>query len=442
MVLLRQWFSTVLRPYEHLTLRVVGEDGMLHHQAFQFLDLERHNMIVRPFMDKDQQAEEEGLYTVTMQPLQLWRQGDLQQLPETLDAFAVDDPLKVDIITAVGVSDDCRQGIVAWKARQSDVEGCVELHAKEPLLARPVNFMCKKVPVLSLLDELHSRGFVGVEEVVNHTADVAHYDRRRASGRRPYFQCVLHMDALAKKGVLSFHSVGSNAYFEALLRGKGQVRTGLPALEYRRMLASEGGDDLAVASLAVANRPKRKRAPPKAGAKTRAKAKASRRSPQLALEAGPQALADEDSSEGSVFGGSAPSIPEAAGPEGNGHGAPSEQASVAGPAASVAASRRSRFVMPPGIPAQILGSSVLFVAGRISDTHTYHDRLTIRCTNPAHAKCAKSRSLVLMKKKYGVRCAEAFLGAWLMKAESMDGKAHGKFAPTVSDMDEYLAAHP
>ena len=438
MLLLRQWFSKVLCRFEYITLRVIGEDGTLEHQAFQLLDLERRNIIVRPFMDLDDQAEQEGLYIVTAQPLHIWRHADLRQLPETLTTFVVHDPVKVDIITAIGLAPDSRKGVLAWKAQQSDVEDCIELHNKELLLERPMDLVSAGVPVLSLLDDMHARGFSGIDEVVHHTPAVRHYDRRRASARRPYFQCILHMEALAKKGVVEFHSGGSNPYFEALLRGKHKVRPGLAAIEYRRMLAFEAGDELALASLGIRRESDRTLATPKAGAK----AKALQQPPQVGVEAGQPLVEDEERDEASVFGGSLPEIAVELGEYSHGPAAPSEPASVAGPAASIAASVRTRGALPPGVPTHILGAAVLFVPGRLSETHTYHDRITIRCTNSGHPKCTKSRSLNMLHKKYGARCAEAFLGAWLLKAESMEAKAHAKFAPKVSDMEAYLAAHP
>ena len=408
---MRQWLSCVLTRYAYVTFRMVAEDGSGYcYQAFQVLDLERRNIVIRPFMDMDEQAEQEGLYIVTLQPLQIWREDDLQQLPETLETFIVHDPVKVDVITAIGISADSRSAV--WGARLSDIEGCTQLHDKELLVSRPVDLMGSRVPVLSLLDELQVRGFTGIDEVVHHRQDLLSYDRRRPSGRRSYFQCVLHTGALAQRGVLEFHSSGSNAYFEALLRSKRKVRAGLLAIEYRRMLAIERGDDLALAALAAAGGPSLQRPAGKRKAKAKAKALEAGQPPppQLALEAGQPPAGGDEESEGSVFGGSFQPRPEGAGSAGHGDqgaASPEREVAVAGPPASVAASRRSRLGLPAGVPAQILGSAVLLVRGRLSDTHIYHDRITVRCTNPAHKKCAKSRSLVMLQNKFG-RVARRF----------------------------------
>ena len=94
--------------------------------------------------------------------------------------------------------------------------------------------------------------------------------------------------------------------------------------------------------------------------------------------------------------------------------------------------------MAPGIPEQILGVKVSFVAGRMSETHVYSDRLSIVC--PHHDNCLKSRSLDLLKDTLGFRCAEAYLGAWLLKAHERGN--HRAARPSVAEMQAYLDANP
>lgn len=54
--LLRQCFSTLLCRYEYLTLHSEDADGQRSCQAIQVLDVERRNIIVRPFLDADDEA--------------------------------------------------------------------------------------------------------------------------------------------------------------------------------------------------------------------------------------------------------------------------------------------------------------------------------------------------------------------------------------------------
>ena len=95
-----------------------------------------------------------------------------------------------------------------------------------------------------------------------------------------------------------------------------------------------------------------------------------------------------------------------------------------------------------GVPAHILGARVTFVPGRRTPSHVYSDRIAVRCCNAGHPGCGNSRSLQLMHDRFGARCAEAFLGAWLLKAESVDAGRHSRGNPSVAEMEAFLAAHP
>lgn len=125
------------------------------------------------------------------------------------------------------------------------------LHNRHRLTSRRMDLMSSHTPVLTLTDALGDKGFEGVSRVVRHRVGVLGYDNRCLSGRRAYLQCVLRTRDLATKGIGEFSSVGSGAYFDALLRGKGAVRPGLSAAAYKRLLATETGDELAVVALEV-----------------------------------------------------------------------------------------------------------------------------------------------------------------------------------------------
>ena len=116
-------------------------------------------------------------------------------------------------------------------------------------------------------------------------------------------------------------------------------------------------------------------------------------------------------------------------------------ASIVGGARSEARTQRQH-ELPEGVPHTIAGSRVRFVPGRKSESHTYADRLSVRCTNAAHPECAKSRSMSLLRTTFGIRSAEAFLGAWLAKAEAMTSTDHAKYVPKVPDMEAYLSSNP
>ena len=105
------------------------------------------------------------------------------------------------------------------------------------------------VLVLALLAELEKGGFIGVDRALAHVAGLKEFDRRKPSSRRSYFQCVPQQADLAAKGIPRFDSNGTQAFFEAMLRGKGPIVAGLPAIEYKKMLAKEKDDELALLAL-------------------------------------------------------------------------------------------------------------------------------------------------------------------------------------------------
>lgn len=439
-VLLRQWLAATLKQYEYLSMVIVGEGGGRTLQAFQLLDLERRSMIVRPFVDADEAAQLQGLYMVSMQPLELWNPPPTVDC-DSLESFVLQDPQKVDILTAIGGVASGRGDLYAWEPMESDIDGCMTLAHKTRLTDRHLDLMSASAPVLSLLDALHAKGFTGVGAVVVHDEGTRQYDSRRLPGRRTYLQCALHFDRLKAKGVDSFRSVGPAAYFTALLHAKVYVRPGLTGSEYKALMQREQGsvgedaplEDLVDAQVARRNR-----------AMSLTQAAAPR-----ALQ--PPAIRDDDDGDSVAGGGSPVSAP---GAEGNpaaheDHGVASDSgSSVAGGGADDAlvvvagAATVARLAVADGMPEKIMGMKVSIVKGRISQSHSYADRLTVQCSNPHHARCSKSRSVALLRDELGVRCAEAFLACWLAKADSMERGGHAKYAPSLGEQRAYLAAHP
>lgn len=443
-VLLRQWLATFLKPYDYMTVSVVGEDGGRSILAFQLLDLERKNLIVRPFVDADDMADMSGLYSVKLQPLEVFRSSKAlanYASVQTLDTFLLQEPCQADILGACGGTLQGRKDIVVWQARQSDIEGCVELHNRQSLLNRATDLMSPSVPVLSLLDALHGRGFVGTGNTVEHHEGVLAYDSRRITSKRNYLQCVVHSERLAQKGVGSFSSIGSAAFFAALLHSKRQVSPGLPARRYRQILAAEQGDELALANLADGEGEADNEAL-EAMPKQRALQDRPAQPPQL------QARPADDNDDSSVVGGAsqderAPAPIVALAPDSGGEGSVVGAASdTEGAAAMVPAGAVVAGAAPAGVPDFILGVKVSFVGGRHTATHTYANRLSVRCSNPTHHGCQKSRSIALLRDQLGPRSAESFLGAWLAKADSMEKEQHAKYTPRRQDMERYLVEHP
>ena len=96
------------------------------------------------------------------------------------------------MISICGPSRDIRSQIFEWTMGPSDVDGCVELHSGR--IAKPVcKLSDKTVPVLSLVDELVFRGFVGVDKEIHHTRRILlEFDQRRLCSKRVYLQCLVY----------------------------------------------------------------------------------------------------------------------------------------------------------------------------------------------------------------------------------------------------------
>lgn len=211
-------------------------------------------------------------------------------------------------------------------------------------------------------------------------------------------------------------------------------------------MAAEKGEDSALAGLGDIDHDM-DLLPLPAAPKARApssKAKASRRAQLLAAQA-------DESSDGSVIGDASQEAPaglavvapsHAAGALGEGLAVamPECQGRGAHPEAQ-AEGEEARRDRHQGAPEFILGAQVSYVPGRQTDSHTYADRLSVRCPNLAHHRCSKSRSIALLQDQLGPRSAEGFLGAWLAKAHTMEQAAHRKYMPTLQEMRQFLAEH-
>ena len=88
------------------------------------------------------------------------------------------------------------------------------------------------------------------------------------------------------------------------------------------------------------------------------------------------------------------------------------------------------------IPHEIEGMPVRVVAGRHHGGYNYHDRISVRCRNPAHANCSRSRSTALQIGTYGPRAAEFYLEAWLLSSDTVSAEQR-KSHPRAADIHAY-----
>ena len=92
---------------------------------------------------------------------------------------------------------------------------------------------------------------------------------------------------------------------------------------------------------------------------------------------------------------------------------------------------------PAGVPTAIFGQRVRYEP---SVPKRYKARLRVSCDNPGHLHCERSRSLSLCVAEFGIRAAEAYLGAWLKASFNMTPADHCEYQPTCQDMAQYLSA--
>ena len=398
-LLLRQLIAATLNPHDFVSMPTRDAENPLC--VFQLLDFERRNIVMEPFISDDERQRAEGLYTCSIQPLEVWGStdgGDLVASRE-LDTFVVSDPGKRDLVAALGATVASWKNIKVWESRESDVEGCLALHSPTFLCDRRLDVLSPTVPVLQLLEQLKLAGFAPKNRHTEHTPDGdLHFDCRRPAGRRCYYQCLLMRAQLWQKGVTQFDSQGIQAYYKALMGCKAAVAKGLKATEYDRMLARERSGPYAD-SVPL-------EAPPPLAA------------PPLPPPARPP------SPDGSSIAGDEASDGDLALVEGGDIGGDD----VAG------GDVFDDFYKPD----LILGQHVKTVKGRRTPTHTYMPRLRVVCPVAAHGHCERSRSVALLHDVLGHRCAEAFLGAWLLKADTLSAKQHRDHNPSMADMKRYL----
>ena len=153
----------------------------------------------------------------------------------------MEDPSVIDLLLVCGSSIVARSRVKIWDVQESDVVACVGL-VRPRFTSHSLPLDSPRVPVLSLIEELLRRSFIGVSRAVDHRPGVVLFDTRKASSRRLYLQCVLSLDAIWAKGVVNFSSNKSAAFFEYMLKSRGPIDMNMKAKAYKRKLALEGGN--------------------------------------------------------------------------------------------------------------------------------------------------------------------------------------------------------
>ena len=328
--------------------------------------------------------------------------------------FPYADPSVTDFLAICGGGRIDRQKVRVWKHKPSDVDGCLNLFESEvvkPTLPLGHN----ECPALALVDALTAKGFTPSSKKCTHAAGTpnTYYDGN-LYGKRSYLQCLLALEELLSRGVLSFDSAQPAAFYRLMLRLRGPVPEGLGAKAYLKRLAEFHGD---VVHLKVLED-----IAPIAG---RAALPSDRRpGPRPAKVA---KLATD------IAGGSEDDEPAPCGDD--------VVAPVAAPAPDDVAGGDeggAKEKCPADFPTDIQGVAVSWVAGKCGGGWSYHPRLKVCCPNAMHPGCQKSRSIELDTAVFGDQSPILYLEAWLAKSHSQAHKAHSAWRPSRKDIQAYL----
>lgn len=417
--LMRQFLGGSLCAKSFISVPVQSETGFVSHQVFQILSLESKPVIVKSFSTLEEDAAEQGLYVVAVQPMERWaaREDTLSTSSSPQQVFIYQDPCSVDILLLCDGVEHRREWL-SWTARPSDVDGCVELHS--PTMLQPsFPLHSPKIPVLCLLDALHEKGYQGSSKTVVHKRDgPLAYDCRNLVGKRFYLQCVLAApELLNTEG--SFPSGQPASFYQLMLKTKQVPDLKGGSKSYRLRLAELEGDDVEIAAL------RRALAAPAIAPNTE-KASGSKDKTRKQVDSD-SVVGDDDIEEAAELQGA-----DASGDDG----------SVAG---DDDVGQGSQLVAPKvggqGFPELLLGQRLRAVKGRRDQTWSYGPRLSVACRNPQHRQCTKSRSIELGAAEHGRLAAVYFLGAWLEKSHTMSGAEHKRYAPSSAAIKAFAQSY-
>ena len=442
--LMRQWLSSCLKVHSYITVKVPSDDQGFTLKPLQILNLHTRNIIVKTWETQIQSEAPKGnetvtgIFNATVQPFVVQERSMQHQLAadaSEFDAFIVEDPKVIDILSLVGVGPDARDMLRVWTVGAlAAVEGCLHFH--DPMKLTPnVAVGHKDYPVLCLLDALRDSGFTGKSATVTHKRrGPKHFDARSQPCKGFYYKCLLELPRLWSEGANPFPSNLSQAFYKLLLAKPAAALPSLSAAECNAEYAKLTGGEkpLRLALDAVKPEPKKSPSPPKfeidGGEEEAPPASPEQKEQNSTTQRQRPSVGVVEPTEPGLPPGR-PVIELAGGNE--------ESASIERSAGS--AGPRHAVEWPEGIPRTIYGQTICYEA---AVPQRYNARIRVQCNNPAHGDCSRSRSLALCANEYGPRAAEMFLGAWLKHSFHLDAYGHSEFKPSRADIHAYQAEFP
>lgn len=312
-----------------------------------------------------------------------------------------------------------REEFLQWSARPSASSGCTCLQDPQALMPdASISIMDRGMPTLCLLDSLSHAGWAGQPRLVTHTPDSAKvFDVRRPLGKKDYLRCIIVLGELFSAGIVELRSGRPKTYYRFVLRFKKLPADDANMTALKKALG-DCDDEVPVFSVPAVPLP----AP-------------------AVVEEGIVMMSSGDEEEPVPRPPSSPVLPPGA-PEPRPAEA-SEPLPLQGDGIIADDPGAPEVVVPLAgdWPSRLEGMPLRKIAGRKgSDSkHTYAGRLSIKCPNPDHVNCSKSRSVQLCVEQLGPQAPLVFLGAWAERFDLPADQHGAKFNPTLAEMRDYKA---
>ena len=389
--LFREWLLAAVKPGMYVSVHS-GDDGGL--ALYQILDQPVRVITVESF----DYLKESSQYW-TLQRFELWLGCPLGDEPSELEGFVVESPIREDLVTIIGGNYMCREKCRKWELALSDVYGWQKAFTKPARLSADVHLSSAIVPVLSLLDQVLTDGFIGVGRRCEHRPEGLKVFNNRTPSRY-YLQCIVASNWLWAQGCKFFMSHGAKAYYQLLLRDPSAPVNDMSTAQCVERLKTLGSSNTEVEALAVL--------PP-------------------AREVG--VLAAEDAIDGDD--GEAMLIED-----GGGATAIEDEVPIDRP--------ESRSPSVDGDDGEDLFKWPEYVCGvklhhedRVTPRGDWTEGLRVTC--PIHgAVCRKFRSKHLRTMQDGRLAAVFYLGGWLKGSEGRTAAQHHKWNPSVADVHAFM----
>ena len=381
--LLREFLLVCLQPAMFVSLPIVEGDGTIVPYICQALRLQPQVTTVKLFSDD---LNPKGLLDVAVQPLQRWSPvgNDPADLGHCIEVYVLEEPTRLDILKHIEPSFRSRSKMFQWKSGRSCLRGCLSL--VDPVqLAPPGAWTLShaKMPTLCLLDALREQGFRPVNRLVEHSTSTSkEFDGRQRVSKSQYFRCVLASGDLFAAGITSFKSNHSQTFYAYLMRFKKLPDPKQTAAQLQKLINDADTDEPCCTELSVR--------------------------PPAAAPPDPSIAWVDDTYDEQL---AALPAPEPAVPE------PVEDLDAAAAIEQAVIADLEDHDLAPEWPTHLDGVRLTVESENVDPAHHYHARLKIRCNNPEHLLCTKSRSTALQTEVFGINAPLYYLGAWLAASD-------------------------